>query len=79
MEVFVTIGDKSGAVPVVKADISGLSDAMLVIDKSDWISIAVPNKTVDPSQTIEMQFGDGTRQSIYFDANGDWAGQSERV
>lgn len=48
-------------------------------DKSDWLSEAVTGRTRDPSKDVETVYGDGTRETFYFTASGEYAGKSARA
>lgn len=46
---------------------------------NSFVSITVPNRIPDPTQDLIMEYGDGTVQTIFFTADGDFAGRTKRV
>lgn len=48
------------------------------VDSSTYVGIDVAGAVRDETKDIVQLFSDGTVQTIYFDAAGDWAGISKR-
>lgn len=51
---------------------------VLVSDKSSWVSETVVGRMRDPANDVVTQYGDGTSETLYFTAEGEYAGKSQR-